>query len=65
MEEEETPKSKPLKVGDRIIYKSFSIRCIGTISKVGSRSVFVGDIMVLPFEIIGRDVSAPCSNSKM
>ena len=63
--EEEAPKSKPLKVGDRIIYKSFSIECVGVITQVGFRSVFVGDIMVLPFEVIRKLQSAPCSNSKM
>jgi len=63
---EEVEKESPLKVGDRIIFKSFSIRCEGTITRVGTRCVFVGDIMVFPFELIGVIKSvAPCSNSKM
>lgn len=54
MEEQETPKSEVLKVGDKIIYKSFSIECVGTITKVSDRVVFIGNIMVLPFEVIRK-----------
>lgn len=55
MEEvEETPIEETLKVGDRIIYKSFSIKRVGVITSVGERSVFIGDIMVLPFEVVKK-----------
>lgn len=51
-----------LNVGDRIIYKSLATVSVGIITSFSSdkRVAFIGDNMVLPFEII-RKVGESCT----